>query len=89
MVVKPLLKGCDGFCIYHMCWEVIPVIDHTYAVRLAPDLTLGMLFVDFKAVTSGDLRWEEFEEDSWIDSVKSSHDFEGLDHVSSFSSVLK
>ena len=48
-----------------------------------------MLFVDFKAVTSGDLRWQEFEEDSWIDSVKSSHDLEGLDHVSSFSSVLK
>ena len=36
----------------------------------------------------GDLRWQEFEEDSWIDSVKSSHNFVGLDHVSSFSSLL-
>ena len=40
-----------------------------------------------KSVTSGDLRWQKFEEDGWIDSVKSSHDFVGLDHVSSFSSV--
>ena len=31
-------------------------------------------------MASGDLRWQEFEEDSWIDSVKSSHDFVGLDH---------
>ena len=36
-------------------------------------------------MASGDLRWQEFEEDSWIDSVKSSHDFVGFDHVSSFS----
>ena len=48
---------------------------------------LGLLFVDFKAVASGDVRWQEFEEDSWIDSVKSSQDFLGLDYVSSFSSV--
>ena len=47
------------------------------------------LFVDSKSMASGDLRWQEFEENSWIDSVKSSHDFVGLDHVSSFSSVLK
>ena len=39
--------------------------------------------MDFKSVASGDLRWQEFE-DSWIDSVKSSHDFVGLDHVSSW-----
>ena len=80
MVVKPLLKGCNRLCIYHICWVVIPVIDHSYdnAVWLAPDLTLGLLFVDFKSVASGDLRWQEFEEDSWIDSVKS-YDFVGLD----------
>ena len=56
---------------------------------MAPDLTLGLLFVDIKSMASGDLRWQEFEEDSWIDSVKSSRNFVGLDHVSSFSSVPK
>ena len=56
MVVKFLLKGCDIFCIYHICWEVIPVIDHPYAICLAPDLTLGLLFVEFKYMASGDLR---------------------------------
>ena len=40
-------------------------------------------------MATGDLRWQEFEDDGRIDSVKSSHDFVGLDHVSSFSSVLK
>ena len=40
-------------------------------------------------MASGDLRWQEFEEYGWIDSAKSSHDFVGLDHVSSFSSVPK
>ena len=79
-VVKPPLKGCDRFCVYHVCWEVIPVIDHSYDVRFTPYLKLGLLFVDFKAVASGDLRWQEFEKDSWIDSVKSSH-FVGLNHV--------
>ena len=32
-------------------------------------------------MASGDLRWQEFEEDSSIDYVKSSHDFVALDHV--------
>ena len=32
MVVKPLLKGCNIFCVYHICWEAIAVIDHSYAV---------------------------------------------------------
>ena len=50
---------------------------------------MRLLIVDFKSVASGDLQWQEFEEGSWIDSVNSSHDFVGLDHVSSFSSVLK
>ena len=40
-------------------------------------------------MASGDLRRQEFEEDIRIDSVKSSHDFVGLDHVSSFTYVLK
>ena len=50
MIVKVLLKGCNRFCIYHICCEVIPVIDHLYAIWLAPDLTLGLLFVDFKSM---------------------------------------
>ena len=48
---------------------------------------LGLLFVDFKAVALGYLQWQELEEDSWIDSVQSFHDFSYLDHVSSSVSV--
>ena len=44
-------------------------------------MTLCLLLVDFKSVALGDFRWHEFEEDSWIDSAKFSHDFVGLDHV--------
>ena len=61
MVVKPRLKGCNRFCVYHVCWEVIPVIEHSYTVLLAPDITLGLLFVDFKAAASGDLRCKVFK----------------------------
>ena len=48
-------------------------------------MALDLLFVYFKAVTSSYLRWQEFELDSWINTVKSSQDVIGLNHVSSFS----
>ena len=32
MVVKPHLTGSDRFCVYHVCWVVVPVTDHSYAV---------------------------------------------------------
>ena len=52
-----------------------------------PDLTLGPVVVDFKYMASGDLRRQQFEEYSWIDAVKSSHDFVCLDHVSDIYSI--
>ena len=48
-------------------------------------MALDLLFVYFKAVTSSYLQWQEFELDSWINTVKSSQDVIGLIHVSSFS----
>ena len=51
-------------------------------------MALDLLFVYFKAVTSSYLQWQEFELDSWINTVKSSQDVIGLNHVSSFSCFM-
>ena len=51
-------------------------------------MTMGLLFVEYKAVASGASRCQKFEDDSWIDFFKSSQDFVGLNHVSSFSYVI-
>ena len=58
-----------------------------YMLRLLA-CALDLLFVYFKGVTSSYLRWQEFELDSWINTVKSSQDVIGLNHVSSFSFLM-
>ena len=60
------------------CKQVQPGRRSTNGIQRRHNVAMLLLFVNFRAVASGDLRWQEFEEDRWIDYVKCSHDFVGL-----------